>query len=325
MAYSRIGIPRIYPDWINWLLTINRISSTDITQSGLSSSSPIDFFDLNPSNVISLGGNGVSTVHNITINTEIGTDSFQTCNFMAILGHNFYDSGAKFQIQTDDDSGFGSPASYTLDPIVNAPFSSSYSSPTANGWSLVHLTPNIDNKYIRIKFAPQSTNYSSDVKIGSIIIGKYYTFPVNADVNFSRNVVFENDVMSARGGKRYSNLKHRGSANWFLNQWNVSSGWSSPDEIRFQGRRIYDINFSFLNDTNMIPDELRGSDMLDKTSFYSDVTNKVMGSHLPFIFQPDSTETDYSSGFTLTRLMDSKESQTGINSWNLSLKLEEEF
>jgi len=329
MTYSRIAIPRIYTDWINWELTTGKMATTDLTQSGITSTDPIEMFDLNPSNVITIGGSGTSTQHAIKINTNITTDSYMNIDFCAILGHNFKQADVKFKLQTDDASGFGSPQTPDLTEVVNIggdTTGEAYATPANNGWSLFTFSQSTDNQYIRLLIDPGTENYDADIKIGAILLGSFYDFPHRADLKLSRNNDFDNDLNGARGGKRFSNLKHKGSADWFVNQWRLTTG-TGPDSSRYYGRRIYDLNFSYIDDTEMQSNDFNLNDMYLDTGkkFYNSVTNKIFGSHFPFIFQPDNTNATATSGFVFARMTSLKETQTGVNLWNIQMKLEEEF
>ena len=126
MSYQRIGTPKIYIDNINWLLSLGKMSSSDITSSGasmLSGSSIHEFFDMKPSNLQTIDCGGASTGFKLVINTTIGTNATQDSNFIAILGHNLNQAGAKISLQLDDSSSFSSPQGNgditTLTNIVN--------------------------------------------------------------------------------------------------------------------------------------------------------------------------------------------------------------
>ncbi len=112
MSYQRVGKPKIYIDNINWLLSLGKMSTTDITSSGasmLSGSSIHEFFDMKPSNLQTIDCGGASAGFKLKINTTIGTDATQDSNFIAILGHNLKSAGAKISVQIDDDTNFASP------------------------------------------------------------------------------------------------------------------------------------------------------------------------------------------------------------------------
>ena len=126
MSYQRIVTPKVYIANLSWLLSSGHISSSDLRSSGLnfaSGYSATELFDMKPSNLQIITANGLSTPFELRINTRTATNSEQDSNFIAILGHNFKEAGAKFSLQIDDDSAFGSPDANTttaLTDVVNA-------------------------------------------------------------------------------------------------------------------------------------------------------------------------------------------------------------
>jgi len=122
MSYQRTATPKLYIDNINWLLSNGKMATSDITSSGasmLSGSSIHEFFDMKPSNLQTIDCGGASVGFKLNINTTIGTDATQDSNFIAILGHNLNQAGAKISLQTDDSSDFSSAKQSTLTDIVN--------------------------------------------------------------------------------------------------------------------------------------------------------------------------------------------------------------
>ena len=66
------------------------------------------------------------------------------------------------------------------------------------------------------------------------------------------------------------------------------------------------------------------SDVLDGTDFFSQVFNRTIAGHIPFIFQPDNTE-DEADQFAICRFdMDTLTySQVAYNTYNISLQIRE--
>lgn len=115
MSYQRFLKPKIYTDNINWLLSNGYMSLTDIitndSLSFASGSSLYELFDMRPSNIQTVTANGQNGALEIRINTQTETNSEQDGNFIAILGHNFEDAGAKMTLLSDDSAAFLSPHS----------------------------------------------------------------------------------------------------------------------------------------------------------------------------------------------------------------------
>ena len=280
MSYQRIVTPKVYIDNLNWLLSSGHISVSDLTSSGLnfaSGYSATELFDMKPSNLQIITANGLSTPFELRMNTRTATNSEQDSNFIAILGHNFKEAGAKFSLQIDDDSAFGSPDTNTttaLTDVVNADalsivdtgtnlaedlttsetdvsvesghgsrfstgdilqfettegnletvyvtavntdvltvvrgFNGStqrefdsgddiyfygYTRPAQNGWSLATFTQTSDNQYIRLLIDPDGGNtdtFSSDIKIGAILIGETYSLPHSPELEVRKDFLFD--------------------------------------------------------------------------------------------------------------------------------------
>ncbi len=330
--YDNIYTPRIYVDWINWLISIGKMSTSDITFTSSSSfasgSNLYELFDGDPTNVQTISCSGTTDSHDIIIDTNIGTDTNQATNFCAILGHNLKEADAKINFEVDDTgSGF---AGVNITEIANsggANGTSNEFTPSYNGWSMfTWSTPTTDNEKIKITIDDVST-YDSDVKIGAIIVGKYYDFPHPPDLKLSRDYQFNNKILQARGGHRYSNLQTNPAQNWVLDKWAISTD-TSANTIKPLGRRSYQMTYSFMNSTNLLPPDNRADYLTENNSFYGDVLSKIQGSHVPFIFQTDNNAT-YTTARTpsdiiLARMFNVKMSQTAVNHWSVSMIIEEE-
>ena len=174
MSYQKVGPPKAYLDIIQPLLEKGVITGTDqITGTGLltTASSIIQLFDNKPNNTITIGGNGTNTQQTIVIDTNIDTDARLLAEpmFVAILGHNLKSADAKFKIETDDASDFGSAQTPAMTEVCNGTISSSYSVPASDGWTLITFTQATDNRYHRIVIDSTTSNYDEDIKIGCIL------------------------------------------------------------------------------------------------------------------------------------------------------------
>ncbi len=337
MPYGRIKTPRIYVDWINWLLVNGKMSTSDITKAGgndfATGSNLHELFDLDPANIQTIDSNGTSGVTEIILDTNIANNSHQGSNYIAFLGHNFAQAGAKISISADDQAGDG----YTgvpLTAIANASSangSNNFFQAQYNGWSIVSLGAYGDggeNEKIRIYIDDISNaTYNADVKIGSIMIGKYYDFPFNPDLKFNRKDDFNNTIMRAQGGKTYSNFKTSPKSNWFLDKWAISTD-TAPQNIYSSSKKIMTLSFSYMTDDSVYPANNHIDNISASTDFYSAVINKTYGSHLPVIIHFDKDETFTTganpSNIMLARLHNININQTAVNHYSVSLTLEEQ-
>jgi len=100
------------------------------------------------------------------------------------------------------------------------------------------------------------------------------------------------------------------------------------------GRRVWDLSFSFLSDSDVMPnlgvqnyeDGVTTEDIITGTDFFSVVWNRTLGGHLPFIFQPDSTNF-FSDQFAICRfdMKSLKITQTMHRKYNVTLKIRESW
>ena len=333
MSYQRFQTPRLYADNINWLLSLGRIdtSSTYMSQSGITSDTPAEMFDMKPSNLVTIGGNGASTTHYITINTNISTDANQDANFVAILGHNFKTSDVKFQVQTDDASSFDSDGSFktpTMTEVVNLDLGgTAYASPGENGWSLATFTQASDNQYIRIRLDPRAGNYDADIKIGCILIGEYFDFPHSPDLSIKKQLIFDGiQTQQSIGGQTYGNASFINGADWFLEPMRNSTE-TSANALQKSGRVQLDMNFSYMADTDVYPQEL-----YDKTHFIgtnnllNNVLQRSSGGLHPFLFQYDKDTSNAEDSFLWCRLNNTPTfTQVANRVWSTKIDILEEF
>ena len=103
---------------------------------------------------------------------------------------------------------------------------------------------------------------------------------------------------------------------------------AATGEQIFGGRMAYDLNFSFLASSDLMPDEY---DIYNPTddSFVEDVWNRVNGPHIPYIFSVDnSSEGDNAESEHLFARFANNSldmSQVANDFWNVSMRIEEEF
>ena len=134
---------------------------------------------------------------------------------------------------------------------------------------------------------------SSDItfKIGCMVYGKYYDMPVAPDLSLS----LEHDYSGIKkttsmSGASFSN------ANWIKPpKWGDKEAWQLGDFPRpYSGRRVWDLSFSYISDTDLEPRNYTGTKLDDSDvpvpsddNWFDNILHYTMGGHLPFIFQPD--------------------------------------
>ena len=223
----------------------------------------------------------------------------------------------------------------------------------------------------------QAVFSSTDIDCGAISFGDYYDMPHSPDL--SLKLSFEYDgvkTIQTRGGATLSNATYTKPADWGDNGcWQLVKADDS-DSYDFSknyrsGRRVWDLSFSYIDSSNLMPsnattnnsysashyssdtlindfgytsDDVQTSatdngafreNILTSDDFFSQVWNKTMGGHLPFIFQPDAPKYD-SNGtqiggnnladqFAICRFdMNSLQyNQIAFNTYNVKLKIRE--
>jgi len=307
MSNMQPVIPRFYCDWINYLIHIGRMATTDVSISGLSmgaDSSVIEMFDMTPSNLQTITASGLTAQGIITINTNITTDDVQDTSFVLILGHNLKQADAKFVFQHSDDASFtGGGGTEVRNPalteVINiggdvaagseGPGNGNYATPASNGYSLFTFTPGSDNQYMRFLIDDvNNDNYDADIKIGCILVGKYVDAPNRPDQAKTFNLEQSSKLVQTDGGMTYSNMKAVRGPNWFLSPYEVGTG-SSPTIITRSGRYAQDWTFSFVLDANFIPDNFQTSTNLLTGTTMLNILQYTADSHFPCFIQLDNT------------------------------------
>ena len=342
MANMSIGTPRFYPDLINYLMSrgIAQNGNFDVKATGGSSTSAsrgiqtgteAELFDMNPLNKVDFDTSGdTDSQVLITIDTQGATAK----SFVAILNHNTDTADAKIRINASDtesdvttvDMG-GATLSPSCTNVVNGAASTNIITPGADGSTIVTFAEST-LRYWGIQFEGDSSNTfgSTDLFVGCILIGEYFDAPNAPDLSINRSIIFDKaNLTESIGGQRYSNMASLGRS--------VSSTSKSPFSTAsngydmYGGRISYDMNFSYVASTDLMPDEY---DILAADdNFVSDVWNMTNGNHLPFIFSIDGSSegNDAESEHIFARFAQSElnMSQVANDFWNVSMRIEEEF
>ena len=151
--------------------------------------------------------------------------------------------------------------------------------------------------------------------------------PHAPDLSVKRSIKFDKVKMQESvGGKRYSNKASHGR--------HSSTTSKSPFSIATQnyttygGRMSYDLNFSYLNSTDVMPNEYKSMQFADD-AVVEDIWNQTSGSHLPFIFSidKDSEGDGAESEHIFARFAQNSLDMTQVANdiFNISMRIEEEF
>jgi hypothetical protein len=208
-----------------------------------------------------------------------------------------------------------------------------YTEPATNGWSLFTFdTSDTDNNYIRLVIDPKGSGadtFDSDLQIGAIIIGEYWDFPHSPDLSIKKQILYDGITrQKSMGGQTYSTATFTKPSNWVVNPWMLQSGVSTRHRT---GRLQYDMNFSYLDDSDLFPYRINNfPDFSEDTygdDFVSNVVQRTLNGHHPMLIQMDKNVTPSPvDDFMWCRL--AKEptfTQSAYRVWDCDLSLIEEF
>ena len=269
-------------------------------------------------------------------------------DFLMILGHNFASTGAKIKLHADNDV-------IEVDPTINTTNLVNYqqwSNIEYDGWSLANITQtgSVDAYNLRLGIAPVENSYlEKPLRIGSIMWGKSFTFPQNADL--SETVSFDYGVKQKQtiSGKTISTANWTKPNNWITEPFGLTIPYQDNFEnfARRSGRRTWNISFDsltpekvmnqmpMLNSNGWTAQENHTTEadgitseynIYDSEDFFTNVVHRTMGGHLPMVLQIDAN--DYSpQNFAIVRLESNsfKITQKNPNLYNISLKLVEQI
>lgn len=283
---QNVGRPRFY---INILEYLGAIGYDEID----------DVYRLNPT---SLKGSAERT-------TTVLEGIFTNKAYVAFLGH------SANQLNLNQ--------SYTSDVSVNAQIDGTDANsldPEHTGFSIASFNgDNVEDTIVTY----------TEGSIGSIAVGTYYDMPHSPDL--SLKLSYEHGGVKTKETMGGATLSH---ANYFQPaDWGEYGAWQLGDNQNYRsGRRVWDLSFSFLSDTDVMPnlgvqnyeEGAVTEDILTGTDFFSQVWNRTLGGHLPFIFQPDK-DNDSPDQFAIARFDTNSLSYTQVapNLYSMSLKIKE--
>ena len=131
-------------------------------------------------------------------------------------------------------------------------------------------------------------------------------------------------MQESLGGQRFSTMTQHGRKT-------IADDNKNPFHTHFNsygafgGRMSYDMKFSYLNATDIMPNNYDSHDVTDE-AVVEDLWNKTNGRHTPFIFTQDGTSTHYSDYLFARFGQDSLNmTQVAPDVFDVSMRIEEEF
>ena len=344
MANVNIRTPRFYVDLINFLKNRDQFGGHEGISTGtnqidvVSGNSVEELYDMRPLNQVEFNTTGDRDGH-VNLWFDLKSSSWRV-DFIAILNHNMIQADAKVRISSSETKSEVQAVDHSgadnQQPIVNKLGIESISQNTAmpdstNSWGSGHAIitfTQATDRYWGIQFEGSdgsNFNDSENLKRGCILLGQYYDMPVAPDLSVKRNIDFDGvNVQQSLGGQRFSTMTQHGRKN-------IATANRSPFHTHynsfgaFGGRMSYDMKFSYLNSTDVMPNNYDTHGTADD-AVIEDVWNKTNGRHTPFIFTQDGSSGDYSDylfarfgqdGFNMT--------QVAPDVFDVTLRIEEEF
>ena len=359
MAKMDVFTPRFYTDQINYQLSRGAaqngnfdVTATGGVFQGLQTGTEAELFDMNPLNKVDFDTSANNTDH---VLVTIDTGGTVKVSYVAILNHNLATAVGKIRIFAGDeatdvtavdggnaDTGDIAWADNTVTEVVNGDTTTAASDdksvviePATDGSTIVRFAEQ-SNRYWGIQFEGNTTNTgvatngtwgSTDLFLGCLMIGEVYDAPMSSDLSLTRSIVFDKvNVQESIGGKRYSNMVSSGRTE--------TSTTNSPFSVASEqghvhgGRIIYDLSWSYLASSDLMPAEYDSISSTDD-SVVGDLWNKTNGPALPFIFScdKDSEGNDAESEHIFARFAQNSLSmnQVAYKLWSINFKIEEEF
>lgn len=343
MANLNIRTPRFYVDRINYILNRGRTisqsceiqaTSTGNNTVGLKTGSEVsDLIDMRPLNQATFDTSATTDTQADTVVTrfDFAFGSYVT-NFVAILNHNMTSADAKFSIGYGNETqvetiGFTGGTVVTPSVKLNGTESSNIVTPQSDGHTLVTFNSAGSSDW-GIQFqGSNGGNFdgTNDLKIGCILIGELYDMPQSPDLSVKRSIAFDKQkIQESLGGQRFSTMSSFGKGYASSQSKSPFHDYTSNGARGLYGGRMsYDMKFSFLNSTDVMPNDYSS---FNDNSVVDDLWNATHGRHTPFIFTQDGTSTSESDYLFARFGQDSLQmNQVANDMFDVSMKIEEEF
>ena len=292
MAYQNVDTPAFYIDFGLWqkALGILKVSNNTTIDEDLAE----DLLSLSPQESREISLSGTETM---SYSTNTHTNWI---NYIAFLGHRF----STDNISILDSSN--SPLRYSLSDVVNC----YRGKPKYDGFSIIDIDGGTLGEDISIKL--QSQNAGTNISyLNAISFGRKFTMPFSPDIGLKQEYIYDGYTSQQTvGGSTLTNTYWTNQPKWGnLAAWELSDDDNYNEVKAFygnQGRRIWQLSFSYLDQENVFPknsnikdfisgtsgDNFTDNNILNSNSFFSQVLNKTGMGALPFIFSPDSSSVE---------------------------------
>ena len=300
-----VARPKVYIDYISYFratgLGLGAVETGDSILEDYS-----DILTYNPSNTKTFTPRWADTSMKFKIFMGDGTGEasklVQSMNYGAFLNHNAEDfEGRVLNINgmQEDNTASSLNTSETGDTSA------------LNGFRLFNLDVSRwnDNNCFGLIFTSEQTETTEPLRLGSVIAGRSYTFPHNA--NLSMNINYDADgIRSSRtlGGHDIVDVNYYKQPDWDGRPPFVATNASGLSATSHIGRRSWALTFSFLTQDSTFPQDMGENFMFD--NYFADNGSETWTNHttdnitshfmtltmngqLGFLFQPDDTKDVY--------------------------------
>ena len=314
MAYQNVGTPRFFINVLEWLASNDAIVlSTDRFRT-----LPVSVED-----DTGYWAYGSTSPANI----------FSGQSFFAILGITVVDETRIIPTYTLNGVTHWLGQNYNTVLTVNCDYSTGTWTPATSGFAIGSL--NGGGEYGIGMRIDESSSF------GSIVLGTYYDMPHSPDLSLTMTREYGGvKTIETKGGSTLSNAFYTKPPMWGgLAAWELEAG--GTQQLAKSGRRVWDLSFSYLQDSDVFPttssltrtgedgytfddDTHLDNTLLYHDNFYSQVIHRTNGGQLPFIFQPDNSNSKPDQ-FAICKLdMKSFKFEQVANSvYNVKLKIRE--
>ena len=346
---QNVGTPRFYIDYLQYWDSLGLLYLKGATESDEPSTNHPEWIGLNPSNTASFTSNTGGAYRDWLRFEATIQDSLAIPDNMwaGAFGHNFKSADKGFGHR--ENTEVGNEGHDNLVEIVNDGGNPDDTSKVPlDGFTMRTFKPRL-NLISGPHFKVQGESPSGqEITIGSLGYGGYYDMQA-PDLNLKLSYEYDGvKNIQTKGGATLSSASYTKPADWGdRGAWQLGSGEGGQgiSNIR-SGRRVWDLSFSFLADTDIMPKvaattnyEATNGDyeysenpnentLLDGTDFFSVVYNRVLANHLPFIFNPNGGGTSPNNNpdqFAICRFVGNSLQYEQVNSnlYNVKLKIRE--
>ena len=344
MSYSRVGTPRFFIDLPLFARYHNLI--VDHPQN-------TDVLTFSPTKTKNLAlGHDNSQMYYDALDFHFDDSCWiNSMDYCFYLGHKFFTDNIFGSIYSKSISGGWVKITKILEEVncyvdLNSITATPIIVPDTDGWSMIRFNKfyEDDLELIRILIGGHlgESELNQPFQLGDVSCGWTYEMPHSPELSLKLSYVNESiKTQTTRGGVTLTDEGY-GEPPYWLNkpQWMINDGSAPISNYRGASpnvRRIWDLSFSYLQDTDLLNENYNGKSnrhfgllqsrtsvdgsqiMGIKDSFYSKVYHGSCGFKNPFIFQPNKDVTEFAivridgNSFTID--------QVANNVYNVSLKL----